>query len=58
MEKIKVKLKLLGKKKRWFIISGKEPTIILIFSLSNVFIKYFSSLKHSYIFKEITYCCK
>ena len=36
------KLKLLEKKKRWFIISGKEPTIIIIFSLSNVFIKFLS----------------
>lgn len=51
------KLKLL-EKKTWLIISGKESIIILISSLSNVFIKYFSSLKYLYIFKEITYYCR
>ena len=47
------KLKLMEK---WLIISGKESIILI--SSSNLFIKYFSSLKFLYMTKEIIYYCR
>lgn len=44
------KLKLMGEKK---MTPGKESTINLISTTPNLFIKYFSSLKYLYMFKEI-----